>query len=307
MKTIIVTGVNGFVGQHVYKELVENNIKVIAVGGLHQHKHIKRTFQYKSIELTKSNEVSKIKFDNVDGIIHLAGLANVGISFNRPTEYIKTNCEIVINLYEEILKQKASPRVLLISSASIYNPNSSLPFDEKTSLKPNSPYAVSKISQENFAEYYSSRGIETIIARPFNHIGPGQSPGYIIPDIINQINNVEKNKTGIIKVGNLKTKRDYTDVRDIARAYRLLIEHGKPGEIYNICSGKAISGHQILDKILANVDKKFVVKQDKTKLRPSDSSLIYGSYKKVNIDTNWKPLISLNKTIKDILTSPSNI
>jgi GDP-4-dehydro-6-deoxy-D-mannose reductase len=140
-----------------------------------------------------------------------------------------------------------------------------------------------------------------VIARPFNHIGPGQNLGFLVPDLTKQVVDAERGLAEKIMVGNLEAKRDYTDVRDIARAYRLLLEKGKSGEAYNICSGVSHSGQEMLDLILAKAGSKVIVEQDPARMRPSDTPDIYGSHEKLTIDTGWQPEIPLETTLADVL------
>jgi GDP-4-dehydro-6-deoxy-D-mannose reductase len=285
------------------QELLDNGHEVIAIGGS-QVPALKEPMgvQYMTLDLSQPDETAKIDFSGVTGVVHLAGLAAVGPSFDKPMEYIDVNIGIEVNLFETALAQKASPRFLIISSGSLYDSKAPLPLSEESPVEPSSPYAVSKIGQEQMAHYYHGRGFESIIARPFNHIGPGQGPGFLVPDLAKQIIDVERGKATDILVGNLDTQRDYTDVRDIVRAYRLLLEKGRAGEVYNICSGRAHSGHDILKGLLASATGDPKVKQDPAKMRPSDNPLIYGSRDKLTTDTGWQPVIAVETTLTDVLT-----
>jgi GDP-4-dehydro-6-deoxy-D-mannose reductase len=302
MTKVLVTGANGFVGRHLVKELLDNGHEVVAVGGS-QVAAIDggAGLHYVTLDLTKPDEARQIDFSDINGVVHLAGLAAVGPSFDEPMKYIDINIGIEINLFETALAQKATPRFLVISSGSLYDPEAVLPLSESSPVEPNSPYAVSKIGQEQMAHYYQARGLESIIARPFNHIGPGQGPGFIVPDLAKQIIKAEKDGQPEILVGNLDAQRDYTDVRDIVRAYRLLLQKGRPGETYNICSGQARSGHEILAGLLDYAKCHPKVKPDPAKMRPSDNPLIYGSRQKLTDDTGWQPVISIETTLADVI------
>lgn len=253
------------------------------------------------LDLSRPEEAAKVDFSNVAGVVHLAGLAAVGPSFDQPMEYINTNIGIEVNLFEAALVQKATPRFLIISTGALYDPAAQLPLTEASPVLASSPYAVSKLGQEQMAQYYAKRGFEVLIARPFNHIGPGQSPGFIVPDIAQQIVAVERNKQTTIKVGNLDAQRDYTDVRDIARAYRLLLEKGVPGETYNVCSGKALSGHDLANQLLAVAGSSSELEQDPAKMRPADNPIIYGTHDELSQATGWQPEISLEQTLADVI------
>jgi GDP-4-dehydro-6-deoxy-D-mannose reductase len=302
MKRVLVTGSNGFVGQHLVHELAENGISVIGVGGSQGAKgkspHVET---YLELDLTNPKEAARIDFKGVDGVIHLAGLAAIGASFDDPMLYMTTNVGIEVNLFETALAQQASPRFLIISSGSLYDSKAPLPLTEQSSVEPSSPYAVSKIGQEQMAHYYHGRGFESIIGRPFNHIGPGQGPGFIVPDLAQQIVAASQDKQAEVLVGNLDSKRDYTDVRDIVRAYRLLLEKGRSGKIYNICSGKALSGHEILAGLTKAAGSDPVIAQDPTKTRPSDTPAIWGSYEKLKADTGWQPQTPIETTLADVI------
>lgn len=302
MSKIVVTGANGFVGRHLLKELLANGYSVVAIGGS-QAAALAETggVEYLTLDLAKPEAAGKIDFTDVTGVVHLAGLAAVGPSFDKPMEYIDVNVGIEVNLFETALQQAAKPRFLVISSATLYDPSAPQPLTEESPLLPNSPYAVSKIGQEQMARYYATRGFEAIIARPFNHVGPGQGPGFIVPDLAQQIVAGEKGGPAVVSVGNLDAKRDYTDVRDIARAYRLLLEKGHAGEVYNICSGRPLSGHEILDGLCRAAQAKPETKQDPAKIRPSDTPLISGSHDKLSTDTGWQPEITIETTLADVI------
>lgn len=302
MSKILVTGSNGFVGKHLVRELVDSRYDVIGIGGTQVPSDQEQSgFKQLILDLTKREDADKIDFTDVTGVIHLAGMAAVGPSFDDPMLYINTNIGIEVNLFEAALAQKATPRFIIISSGTLYNPKAEQPLTEQSPALPNSPYAVSKLGQEQMAEYYTSRGFECIIARPFNHIGPGQGPGFIVPDFAQQIIAIEKGEQSEMMVGNLDAQRDYTDVRDIVRAYRLLVEKGSSGQIYNICSGSPVSGHQILEGLSEAAGIKPEVKQDPSKMRPSDIPVLTGSHEKISNDTGWQPELPLATTLKDVI------
>jgi GDP-4-dehydro-6-deoxy-D-mannose reductase len=302
MKNILVTGVNGFVGQHLAKELSENGYEVHGVGGhIGDQASSPYVKSFVALDLSDVSAAHSISFEGIDGVIHLAGLAAVGPSFDDPMLYINTNIGIEVNLFESALAQKCFPRFLVISSGSLYDPGAELPITETTKVSPSSPYAVSKLAQEQMGLYYQGRGFECIIARPFNHCGPGQGPGFIVPDLAEQLVSVENKLSDKVLVGNLDAERDYTDVRDIVRAYRLLLEKGVSSEIYNICSGRSLSGHAILEGLKAASGIDALIEQDPTKMRPSDNPVIYGNHQKLTNDTGWQPAITIEQTLSDVI------
>lgn len=304
MKNLLITGINGFVGQHLVNEFSSNGYSINGVGGRTGNKiGLKDLNKYIELDLTSLNDIKKIDYSKIDIVVHLAGLAAVGPSFDNPNKYINVNMGIEINLFEEAIRQDKKPKFLIISSGSLYSPSSKLPLTEDSVVAPNSPYAVSKLGQEQLGNYYGLRGFNITVARPFNHFGPGQGQGFIVPDLANQIIEVKKGRKSEVQVGNLDAKRDYTDVRDIVKAYRLLVEKGRSGEIYNVCSGTSHSGHEILNGLTKAAECNPIVKIDPEKIRPSDTLDIFGSYEKLNNDTGWTPEIDFNTTLKDVIDS----
>lgn len=296
MTQIVITGVNGFVGKHLARELVSHNITVIGIGREPEldGELIEAVSDYISVDLVSSWPET----GPVDAVIHLAGLAAVGPSFERPQDYININSALITNMAEYFLKHDHKPRLLIVSSGAIYDPNQPLPLSEESRIGMNSPYAVSKVLVENQCEYYRNQGLDCIVVRPFNHIGPGQMPGFLIPDVLGQLKSGES-----VTVGNISTKRDYTDVRDIARAYRLLATASQLNHhLYNACSGASTSGIEIVDQLKAALNKRSVeAVVDQSKVRPTDPVDIYGDCSRLTADTGWKPEFTLKQTIADII------
>ncbi len=297
-KTIVITGINGFVGKHLTRDLVHHGHTVIGVGREEivdlEIGSLLQNYIYQDIAESWPETRAP-----VDAVINLAGLAAVGPSFDQPQLYIDINSKIVTNMCEYYLKKGQKPRIILVSSGAIYSPRQALPLTEESALGITSPYTVSKVLNETQAEYYRSRGLDIIIARPFNHIGPGQLGGFLVPDLIEKLRSIDD--SNVIKVGNLKTKRDYTDVRDVARAYRLLATTSKLNHvIYNVCSGESHSGEEILEQLQKTMDIKDIsIEIDESKIRPNDSPDIFGSHNKLTKDTAWEPRVTLLQTFKD--------
>lgn len=298
MKTVLITGVNGFVGQHLTQELITNDCKVIGIGRERQAdtRIAEDLSSYYAADLAQ--EWPSVA-EPVDAIIHLAGLAAVGPSFDDPQTYINLNSAMLTYMAEHYLQQEHRPRILVISSGAIYDANQPMPLTESSRVGFNSPYAVSKILVENQCAYYCNRGLDCIVVRPFNHIGPGQLPGFLVPDLAQQL--AAADKDGVIEVGNLTTRRDYTDVRDVARAYRLLATTTDlHASLYNVCSGKSISGEEVLEQLQTAMDRtNITVSVDKNRFRPTDVQEIYGDASRLQADTGWQPEIPLSQTIRD--------
>lgn len=299
-RRVVITGVSGFVGYHLASELKSNNVSVVGVGYEEEAPaHLNDVVdEYISADLTQDWP----GIEPVDSIIHLAGFAAVGPSFDSPQKYIDGNSSMVTHMCEYYLQQDKKPRVVIISSGAIYDSNQPMPISEAGRVGFNSPYAVSKILTENQAEYYRGRGLECVVLRPFNHIGPGQAEGFILPDLYKQLS---ENSDGKILVGNLETRRDYTDVRDIVRAYGKValaptLKHG----LYNVCSGKSLSGMEILDTLKTCLKKEDVaIEVDQSKIRPNDIMEIIGDSSRLQEELDWHPNISIDQTIQDFVDS----
>ncbi len=297
--SVVITGINGFVGGHLTAELEHRGHRVIGVG---REDTCSLTDDYYQIDLADGFPESIVE---ADAVIHLAGLAAVGPSYDDPQTYINLNSAMLTHLCEHFLKQAKKPRIIAVSSGAIYDPHQPMPITERSAIGYTSPYAVSKVLNENQCCYYRNRGLECIVVRPFNHIGPGQMPGFIVPDLFEKISKAEKN--GVVSVGNLDTKRDYTDVRDIVRAYAELALADTLGDnLYNVCSGKSYSGKEIFSLIQKALGRDDVTyKIDSTLVRPTDIMEIVGSATRLQSDTGWVSQIPIEKTIEDIALSLS--
>lgn len=301
MQKIVITGVNGFVGKHLTRELKSAGHTVIGLDRSDApHEEIASIIDdYRTADLAASWP----ELPDVDAILHLAGLAAVGPSFENPQGYITINSAIVTNMCEYYLKQAKKPRIVTISSGAIYDPTAPLPITESSPIAYTSPYTVSKVLLENQAAYYSSRGIECIVMRPFNHVGPGQLPGFLVPDLAEKIRS-RASASDPIEVGNLDTKRDYTDVRDVVKAYRLVAtkEGRLDHPIYNVCSGVSHSGHEVLAAIVSamQIETPETVVDEKL-LRPNDIMDIRGDNSRLLNEFGWQLTYTFEQTISDFV------
>lgn len=298
-------------GQHLVRELKSREATVSGIG---QEEKPARAISelletYHACDLTDRTAVKKLPVQDISAIINLAGLANVGASFANPQAYTDINVKVHTTLYDYVLNVGAKPRIIAISSGAVYDPLQSMPLTEESKLAPETatnPYVVSKQLMEKSLQAYRQDGLECLVARPFNHTGPGQLPGFLIPDLAQQIQQAIADNTSI-RVGNLKTRRDYTDVRDIVRAYAdlAMAETGKlKSTVYNICSGKSRAGEEILELLLKEFSitpKDINVEVDQTRLRPNEIMNIFGDYSRLKQDTGWEPKYSLDNTITDFV------
>jgi GDP-4-dehydro-6-deoxy-D-mannose reductase len=307
MKKILVTGVNGFVGHHVSRQLHYAGHNVIGVGNQPNLLEDLDEFvdKYISCDLTNPSQVSSINLSEIDAIINLAGFAKVGESKGQQELYNKVNVSVHSVLYQECINQKVKPRIVAISTGAVYDPGQPMPLEEDSKLSDkykSNEYIVSKQLTEEAVLKFNELGLHCIVARPFNHSGPGQLPGFLLPDLGTQIKDSVKNQSPLI-VGNLKTKRDFTDVRDVARAYIELAtcdEDNLKYPIYNICSGKSVSGKEILSYLLSAYEAtELSTIVDQSKIRDNEIMDIYGSNLRIKEATGWQPTISVEKMVND--------
>lgn len=302
MTTLVVTGANGFVGAHVAEIATHRGATVIAVGrearpGIRLAPHIA---QYHSADLEHAWPIPEAP----DAIIHLAGLAAVGPSFDQPQRYLSTNSGIMTTMCESLVAQKASPRVVVVSTGAVYAPPvDGVPLVESAATAPSSPYAVAKLLIESQADYYATRGVDTVVVRPFNHIGPGQESGFIVPDIANALASLSDDAPLI--VGNLAASRDYTDVRDVARAYVTLAFSGAhQHRVYNVASGESHTGFEIVEAVATAMGREVPeLRVDARRLRPNDPQQILGDSHRLREEFGWHPHRDWSTSIADYITS----
>ena len=299
-KKVVITGVNGFVGHHLAHELVNSGARVVGVG---REPALSEELDGVVSEYFSANLIEEWPaIDSPDSIIHLAGFAAVGPSFDAPQTYINGNSSMVTNMCEHYIAQDKKPRVVVVSSGAIYDSNQPMPIAESGVIGFNSPYAVSKILTENQCQYYRSRGLDCVVLRPFNHIGPGQLDGFILPDLYKQLSETKDNT---VHVGNLETRRDYTDVRDIVRAYgKIALAPALQHNLYNVCSGQSLAGTEILETLKKELGKEDVITEvDPAKIRPNDIMNIVGDSSRLQQELDWKPEYPITRTIRDFAES----
>ncbi len=305
---VLITGAGGFVGNHLAAHLRQAVANAQLFGAtLFKSETIHPAISdNRLIDLKDYAQVRDLLADcRPDAVYHLAAQAFVPRSFEAPWETLENNILSQLNITRACLELNLRPRILIVSSAEIYGQVSAdqLPLDENCAIRPTNPYSVSKVAQDMLGlQYHLSHGLPIMRARPFNHIGPGQNGRFVAPAFAMQIANIEEGRRrAVINVGNLTAKRDFTDVRDIVRAYRLIIEKGRPGEAYNVASGMAYSIRRLLDILLGLSEIDIEVQVDPARLRPVDVPEIRGDSAKLRRDTGWQPSLTFEETLKDVL------
>lgn len=309
---VLITGISGFAGNHLARFLLSKDSYDI-VGTYYSKESlgvlsdILPHLACIHVDLTDAEKTDAIiREQKPDLIFHLAALTSPGESFKNPLLTITSNIAMQVNLLEAVKKNNLfATKILIVSSADIYGivDQQDLPIDENTGFRPTNPYAVSKLTQDYLGlQYVISHNLHIVRVRPFNHIGEGQSPQFVVSSFAKQIAEIEKlHKEPILLVGNIETKRDFTDVRDIVAAYALILEKGKVGDVYNIGSGITYKISDILDKLLALSTLSIDVKIDEKLLRPSDTPELVCDNSKLVKQTGWKRQYSIEETLSNIL------
>jgi GDP-4-dehydro-6-deoxy-D-mannose reductase len=307
---VLITGITGFVGSHLAEFLLEQDLEVYGLMRWRSQTdnidHIRDKIRLIQGDLRDSHSIEKL-IEEVEPnfIFHLAAQSFVPMSWRAPADTLETNAVGTIHLLEAIRKSNINPTVQIAGSSEEYGlvyPNE-LPIKETNPLRPLSPYGVSKVAEDLIGwQYFKSYGLNIVRTRAFNHTGPRRGEYFVTSNFAKQIAEIETGmKKPIIYVGNLKSQRDFTDVRDVVKAYWLALNKCKYGEIYNICSGKTRTVQSVLDLLLKMVNKKIEVRIDTSRLRPSDVEILQGDCSKFKKETGWKPEISFEKTMKDLL------
>lgn len=293
----LITGASGFVGRHMVALLRAEGHDVVAWGGPDVTGEGAGGV---SLDLLDHAAVGAQDLRDIDAVVHLAGLANVADSFDAPARYVAENPGMQIALLETLLAQGCSPRIVLVSTGGVYRPTDA-ELTEESEVGGANPYTISKLTQELVGDYYARRGLSIVTARPFNHVGPGQAAGYLVSDVALQLARVEREGGGRILVGDLRPRRDYTDVRDVVRAYLALAERGREGETYNVCSGRSLSGHDIVERLSGLCRAPVEVVVDEERVRPTEVMHVTASNRRLREDAGWAPQLALEQTLADVM------
>ena len=278
MKALI-TGSAGFVGQHLVEHLSNEGDEVFC----------------------SDLSLSKIQPDYV---YHLAGQADVKASWEDPLMTFRVNAEGTLNVLQACQLSNVK-RVLCVSSAEVYGSvqESELPITEKHIINPSNPYAASKSAAEILCKQMNSQDLQIMCARSFNHFGPGQKENFVAAALTKRMLLAQRLDQSEITVGNLETIRDFTDVRDVVRAYRLILTKGDGGNVYNVCSGIGRKISELATTLLNKIDSELELKLDPKLHRPSDTPVLIGDYSKLHKQTGWEPHIEFDQTIEDTIES----
>ncbi|RCW50886.1 GDP-mannose 4,6-dehydratase [Paenibacillus prosopidis] len=309
MKALL-TGITGFAGSHMTEFLLAKNVEVIGTvrqrSRMDHIRHLLKDIHLYDCELRDSFSVrTLIERVKPDLIFHLAAQSFVPTSWNSPIDTIQNNINCQLNIFEAVRRCGIDCKIQIACSSEVYGrlePHE-IPIKETNPLRPLSPYAVSKVAQDYLGyQYHQSYGLNVIRTRAFNHSGPRRGEHFVTSNFAKQIAQIEKGKQPpVVSVGNLQAQRDFTDVRDVVRAYWLVLEKGEPGECYNIASGTSWSIKEMLDKLLALSTVEIEIKEDPARLRPSDVEIWLGDYSKLHAQTGWRPEIPFDQTLSDLL------
>jgi GDP-4-dehydro-6-deoxy-D-mannose reductase len=298
---VLVTGANGFVGPHLVRLLLASGHQVIALAGPGAVGH--------SLDIRDYSGVKQLVCDtHPDAVVHLAGWSSVGSSFAEPLDCFDVNTRGTAVVFEAVRTQAPSARVLLISSGEVYGrAEHSERRQESSALAPASPYAMSKQAAELVAQqYHAAFGIHSVIARAFNHVGAGQDERFVVPSLVQQIRDIARRRRDpVIRVGNLDPVRDFSSVRDVVEAYRLLLERGRPGEAYNVCSGRGLSIREVLEELLRLAGVEAQIEVDPAKVRAAEVSHLVGDPGKL-MRLGWQPEADVFSSLFEELPPPSS-
>lgn len=314
MKKYLITGIGGFVGRYFWEYLLihEPDVQVLGLDMMQKSPWNHPALQYEALNLMDASAIGKVvESFRPDCIIHLASMSSVGQSWKAPAECFNNNTGIFLNLIEAVRCFCPTARVLSIGSSEEYGdyPSEAMPLNENYELHPGNPYAVARVAQEMLSKLYArSYDLDIMMTRSFNHIGPGQREVFVISSFIKQLVSIKKHGVhGKLHVGNINITRDFLDVRDVVDAYWKIINHGKKGEIYNVCSGNGVTLKNIIDKLCNILELHIDIVIDESLIRPTDNLHVIGDNYKLCHNLGWNRKYSMNDTLKDMIDYWRNV
>lgn len=315
MSRYLVTGIGGFVGRYFWELLrrKENDLHVMGIDRAESIPWQDDSFEYRAMDLLNDQEsiLETVAYFQPDYILHLAAVSSVSQSWKNPAACMAGNTGIYANLLEAVRKVCPAVRILSVGSSEVYGnqPKEAMPLKETVLLKPNSPYGVSRVAQENLSRLYrESYDLQIMMTRSFNHIGPGQKEQFAIPSFVLQLVRIARSgKSGTITTGNVELVRDFSDVRDIVDAYWRILKYGSIGSVYNVCSGTGVRLKDIIEKIAEILNITVVTETDTARIRPQDSQYIIGDNSLIRKSLGWKPEFTLTQTLGDIVSDMEKV
>ena len=307
----LITGICGFVGKHFMRFLSQNHpgCEVLGMDINPKPENLcygVNNFQYVQADLLDSAAVKRsLASFRPDYVLHLASVSSVAKSWEMPVESFKNNTNIFLNLVEIIRELNFRTRILSIGSSEEYGnyTQNEMPLKEEYELRPSSPYSVARVSQELLSNLYAKGyGLDIVMTRSFNHIGPHQSDKFAISSFVKQLVEISRRRReNVINVGNIEVIRDFLDVRDVVDIYYTLLMEGKSAEVYNVCSGVGIKLRDIIEKAAKTLDIDVQINIDSARIRTTDATVIIGDNSKIRKEFGWTPKFTLDETIKDMI------
>lgn len=314
---VLLTGGAGFAGQHLLRLLLARGARQIAVGtltgrppepGVLTAEEL-RAIRWLPLDVTSADSLSRVlEASAPERIYHLAGQSSVAESFADPIATWEVNATGTLRLLEGVRRSGGRPRVLVVSSAEVYGavPPEAQPIAETAALEPITPYGASKAAAEMAAMQAAAGGVPVVVARSFNHTGPGQDPRFALPGMALQLAAMrERDGDRVLRVGNLEVRRDFLDVRDVVRAYLCLLEEGRGGAVYNVCSGAAHSLREMVELLVELSGTGARIEVDPARFRPADIPILVGDPGRLRA-LGWEPRVELRTTLNDLLEAAAN-
>jgi GDP-4-dehydro-6-deoxy-D-mannose reductase len=313
---VLVTGANGFVGGWLIRALREAGHEVIAAAGPEVGSGLltpaeRDRVTWAVLDLDDASSIRACAGLACDAVVHLAASASVASSLADPVTTWRVNVLGTIGFFEALAARRrsgaADPKVLYVSSAEVYGPRSTEPRFETDPVWPITPYAASKAAAELGAqEIWNRTGLKVIVARPFPHTGPGQSPRFVVPAFIDRIRTAKRVGAPVVKTGNLEPVRDLLDVRDVASAYLALLDRGVPGDIYNVATGRGVTLEGVFYRVADRVGHAVIPERDPALARATDIPHLVGDFGKLRAATGWSPRFTLDQTLQLMLDAQAD-